>query len=102
MIWDILSFPFKLVGNIVGWALSLTGHILGFILGLVLLVVGIALCLTIIGLIVGIPLAIVGAGMMLKSLFEAGRASGRQTPLAGRAARAFARPRPDGLEEGEA
>ena len=26
MIWDILSFPFKLVGNIVGWALSLTGH----------------------------------------------------------------------------
>ena len=23
MIWDILSFPFKLVGNIVGWALSL-------------------------------------------------------------------------------
>ena len=48
MIWDILSFPFKLVGNIVGWALSLTGPI---------------------GLIVGIPLAIVGAGMMLKSLF---------------------------------
>ena len=40
MIWDILVFPFKLVGQVTGWALDLTGHVLGFVVGLVLLILG--------------------------------------------------------------
>ena len=61
MLWDLICFPFKLVGEIVGWALKLTGHILGFVLGLLMVVGGIALCLTLIGLIVGIPMVLLGA-----------------------------------------
>ena len=46
MIWDILVFPFKLVGQVTGWALDLTGHVLGFVVGLVLLILGIVLSIT--------------------------------------------------------
>lgn len=69
MLWDILSFPFKLVGNVTSWALEFTGHVLGFVLGLVLLIVGIALSVTIVGLIFGIPLIALGGWMMFRCLF---------------------------------
>ena len=69
MIWDILVFPFKLVGQVTGWALDLTGHVLGFVVGLVLLILGIARSITVIGLILGIPLIVLGGWMMFKSLF---------------------------------
>ena len=73
MIWDVLVFPFRLVGQVTGWALDLTGHVLGFVVGLVLLILGIVLSITVIGLILGIPLIALGGWMMFRALFHCDR-----------------------------
>lgn len=65
----ILTWPFELLFDLIGFVLSLTGALIGFIVGLVLCCIGVALCLTVIGAVPGVPLVILGGGLMLKSIF---------------------------------
>lgn len=63
MLWSIVSFPFR----VLGWIVGLVGRLVGAILGFVVMVVGVAFCTGGVVLL-GVPLFIVGLILTLKSL----------------------------------
>jgi hypothetical protein len=62
-LWSILTFPFRLIG----WVVGLFGRLIGVVLGFAMMVVGVALCASS-WLIVGLPLFLVGLIVTLRSL----------------------------------
>lgn len=62
-LWSILTFPFRLIG----WVVGLFGRLVGVAIGFALMVVGVALCAAS-WLVFGLPLFVVGLIMTLRSL----------------------------------
>lgn len=62
-IWFILTFPFRLVG----WVVGLFGRMVGVVIGFALMVVGVALCASS-WLIFGVPLFVIGLIITLRGL----------------------------------
>jgi len=65
----LLTWPFRLAFDLIGFVLDLTGSLLGLFLGIGLCCTGVLLCMSVIGLIAGLPLVILGGGLILKSIF---------------------------------
>ncbi len=65
----LLTWPFRLAADLIGWILNLAGSILGLAIGFAICCLGVLLCLTGIGAIIGVPMVIFGGGLMLRSIF---------------------------------
>lgn len=63
ILWEIVTFPFRLIG----WVVGLFGRLVAVLIGFALMVVGVALCAASL-LPVGLPLFVIGLILALKSL----------------------------------
>lgn len=69
LLWDIITWPFRLAMAIIGWILSAAGRFIAFFIGLGLCSLGVLISLTVIGAVIGIPLMLFGGALMLSSIF---------------------------------
>ena len=63
VIWAILTFPFRLIG----WVVGICGRVVGLTIGFALMVLGVAICANS-WLVAGIPVFVIGLLLTIKAL----------------------------------
>lgn len=65
----LLLWPFKIIWNFISFIFRLVGRIAGILIGMTCMITGIVLIFTAIGAILGIPLTVFGFLLMVRSIF---------------------------------
>ena len=67
--FDILLFPFRAIGGLIGFFFGMMGRVISAVVGLSLCALGVILTATVVGAFAGIPLVLFGFLLIIRAIF---------------------------------